>query len=246
MYPWRFTARGLQLLGLPSLLAGCPRLLKQIPGLATRREDCQRVFQVIQCILPLVQGPQRRCAAREGFETGVRTPLETLLKDLCILDHFVARADRIVPSEDLELGQCLVGPQRLTVSAVLQALVVVLDGPNIIPLTHALVASLPAALSCLCFVGLLLLPLLEVGFHCDELRVILGDDGVTFLLGVRVRLPVLPGLVVDVATPSQEGLGLLPSIPLVLPPLMLRPYLLEVLKLSHELVPSLLLRHQLV
>lgn len=40
------------------------------------------------------------------------------------------RRDGIVPSEDLELRQGLVGPQGLQVTTILQALVVVLDGTH--------------------------------------------------------------------------------------------------------------------
>mmetsp|Transcript_7932 Transcript_7932/g.25060 ORF Transcript_7932/g.25060 Transcript_7932/m.25060 type:complete len:272 (-) Transcript_7932:448-1263(-) len=236
----------LLLLDLLVLIAGGLGLLVQIEGLLVFREEPERVFQVQERLAPLVQSTQRRRAPHEGLEARVGALLEAVLEDLRVLDDLVAGADGVPPAEDLQLRQGLVRPQRLAVAPVLQALVVVLDRADVVALLQALVSSLAAPLRRVRLLGRLLLALLQVRLHGQELGVVPGHDGLALFLRVGVRLPVLPGLVVDVPAPAQQGLGLLPAQPLVLAPLVLGLLLLEHLQLAHELVPAGLLRHHLV
>lgn len=54
--------------------------------------------------------------------------IHALLNSVC--QRLVAGSDGIMPSEDFQFGQGFVGPQRLAISAIFQAFIVMLDGAD--------------------------------------------------------------------------------------------------------------------
>mmetsp|Transcript_145039 Transcript_145039/g.368024 ORF Transcript_145039/g.368024 Transcript_145039/m.368024 type:complete len:423 (-) Transcript_145039:610-1878(-) len=196
----------LQALDLVCLPEGGLGLLEQVTGLLVLREELDCVLEVFHSLSPAVKSTKRCGTAHEGLEARVRAPLEAVFEYLRVLYDLVTRSDCVVPTEDLQLREGLVGPQRLVVSLVLQALLVVLDSAHKVAIFHALVAALPALLRGLGLLGGLLVSVLDVRLHREELGVVPGHDRVALVLRVRVGLPVLPRLVVDVAASPQQRL----------------------------------------
>mmetsp|Transcript_44879 Transcript_44879/g.81890 ORF Transcript_44879/g.81890 Transcript_44879/m.81890 type:complete len:220 (+) Transcript_44879:2167-2826(+) len=218
----------------------------ELLGVPISWEELKSIFSILQCFLPLVQCRQGNSSPSEGLETCIGALLEALLKDLSVLNDLVAGFHCVLPAENLNLCECLVCPQSLVAAVVLQPLFVLFNGPNKVSLLHQRIAPLLAFLGRLCSFCGLFAPADQVCLHGLELRILTWDDGLTFILGVCVWLPIFPSLVVDVSAPPQQRLRLFPAQPLVLAPLVSNLFLLHVLHLLQELLPSLVASHHFV